>query len=48
MDNETKQLWNVIEKNKEELVGMLTEKLRENAYNPGAIFFYTSFFPLFF
>ena len=29
MDNETKQLWNYIEKDKEELVKMLTEKLKE-------------------
>ena len=29
MDNEVKQLWNVIEKDKEELVQMLSEKLRE-------------------
>jgi hypothetical protein len=28
-DNETKQLWNVIEKDKEELIQMLSEKLRE-------------------
>ena len=29
MDSEAKQLWNVIEKDKEELVQMLSEKLRE-------------------
>ncbi len=29
MDNETKQVWNFIEKDKEELVKMLTEKLKE-------------------
>ncbi len=29
MDMEAKQLWDVIEKDKEELVAMLTEKLRE-------------------
>jgi hypothetical protein len=29
MDNETKQVWNFIEKDKEELVKILTEKLRE-------------------
>ncbi|MCW3994856.1 MAG: hypothetical protein NWE98_01740 [Candidatus Bathyarchaeota archaeon] len=29
LDNETRQLWNVIEKDKEELVQMLSEKLRE-------------------
>ncbi len=29
LDLETKQLWDVIEKDKEELVSMLTEKLRE-------------------
>ncbi len=29
MDQEAKQLWNVIEKDKEELVQMLSEKLRE-------------------
>jgi hypothetical protein len=28
-DNETRQLWNAIEKDKEELVGMLQEKLKE-------------------
>jgi hypothetical protein len=28
-DNETKQLWNTIEKDKEELIQMLSEKLRE-------------------
>lgn len=29
MDNETKQVWNFIEKDKEELVKILTEKLKE-------------------
>jgi hypothetical protein len=29
MDNEAKQLWSVIEKEKEDLVSMLTEKLKE-------------------
>ena len=29
LDNEAKQLWNIIEKDKEELVQMLSEKLRE-------------------
>ena len=29
MDDESKQLWNCIEKDKEELVKLLTEKLRE-------------------
>ena len=29
MDNEAKQVWNFIEKDKEELVKMLTEKLKE-------------------
>ena len=29
MDNENKQLWNRIEKDKEELVKLLTEKLRK-------------------
>ena len=29
MDNENKELWNFIEKDKEEIVKLLTEKLRE-------------------
>ena len=29
MDNETKQVWNFIEKDKEELVKILTEKIKE-------------------
>ena len=29
MDNESKQLWNFIEKEKEEVVRLLTEKVRE-------------------
>jgi len=29
LDNETRQVWNFIEKDKEELVKMLTEKLKE-------------------
>ncbi len=29
MDNETRQVWNFIEKDKEELVKILTEKLKE-------------------
>jgi hypothetical protein len=29
MDNETKQVWNFIEKDKEELVKILTEKVKE-------------------
>lgn len=29
MDNETKQVWNFIEKDKEELVKILTERLKE-------------------
>ncbi len=28
-DNESKQLWNLIEKDKEEVVRLLTEKVRE-------------------
>jgi hypothetical protein len=29
LDNETKEVWNFVEKDKEELVKMLTEKLKE-------------------